>query len=174
MSDSLISVPVNRYDSSGRCTVHLEAPYQRHLPEGTTDHDKSSTWQLFKQFQSPRKCFYTWNKTFKVLKELLHAPTISVAWCIVVIKLDLDYKGSLFLALVLRSYLTCLILSQLVRLVSVVWLCADKLSLDVRGCHTSVFISSIKVFYHMAGISRTESTVQHNYTSITLSPSQKE
>lgn len=85
------------------------------------------------------KVVYSWNKTSKALKELLHAPTFSAVWRIVVIKLDLDYKGSLSLALVLRSYLACLILSQLFRLVPVVRLRADTLSLDVRGCHTSVF-----------------------------------
>lgn len=36
VSESLIGVPGNRYDSSGRCTVHPEAPYRRHVPEGTT------------------------------------------------------------------------------------------------------------------------------------------
>lgn len=70
------------------------------------------------------------------------------------IKLDLDFfKRVFFLAVMLWSNQTCLSSSQILSLVYSLWLktqsLADKLSVDVGGCHRQVFI---KALLRMVGI----------------------
>lgn len=82
--------------------------------------------------------FQSWNIIITVLMELLHA---SWSWLFGVLYLD-----NLFLVSALQSNQACTILSYVFNLVFRLWLktqwLADKLSLDVRVCETSILSKS--------------------------------